>query len=221
MKKICSLLLWPILFLALSNPTVGATVLYEEDTARIYVNKELGFQLEVPTGWTYETSGKVIEESRERAREMAATILGLSKEEVTQADLEGAPKGILIKMTALDNVLPASQIVTRDLTGIKDAPTSPDQNLRAYMYFVSNATYVDILEPVSVIYLNEKTGAHVAYETQMVLEGETYRTRSDVYSFLVNNHSIDMTIIRDLDSYFLDDEESSIDTLIESIKFQS
>jgi len=200
----------------LSPGNLWATVLYPEDTAKVYVHKDLGITVTIPYGWEYETSGTVIERSRERARELTAKVMGLSVEEVTEIDRTGSPKGILIQMHSSGAPIPTAQIVTRDLTNVQGAPSAPLQHLRGYINFVSNMTPIDIREPVSEVTLNGTAGAHVAYETQLVLMGETYRTRSDVYSFFKNGHSIDLTIIQNLDSYSPEDQERSIQTLLQS-----
>jgi len=208
-------------FSILSSGNLWATVLYPEDVAKVYVNKDLGITVTIPDGWEYDTSGAVIERSRERARELTAQVMNLSKEEVTAIDEAGSPKGILIQMHASGVPIPTAQIVTRDLTNVQGAPATSLQHLSGYMRFVSNMTPVDIQEPVSEVTLNGTAGAHVAYETQLVLMGVTYRTRSDVYSFFKNGHSIDLTIIQNLDSYSPEEQERSIQTLLQSFWISS
>ncbi len=195
-----------------------SAVLSSNVHTKIYVHEELGIQIEIPDGWEYETSGTVIEKAYDTARDITSKALGVPKDVVTEIAKAGSEKSILIRMHSPGTPLPAVQITTRNLAKVKSPPESVLHHLRAYMYFVSQMTYVDIVEAVEATNVNGTSGAHVTYDTQLVLEGDTYRTRSDIFSFMKNNHTIDITIIYDLDTYYPQQDNADLQTIFQSIQ---
>ncbi len=218
MKKLCLGFSLILICLTLNLHSACSTVLYPEDVAKTYVDEELGVRIDIPYGWEYATSGKVIEKARDTARDVAGKVLGISKEQVKKIDESESRKGILIKMNRQDAPLPAAQVTTRDLSTVQNAPASAIQHLRSFLFFISKMTYVKMVEEANETELNGTPCAHAAYETQLVIEGSTYQTRTDVYSFLKEGRTIDVTIIQDLNTYFPSQDASDIGVVTNSIR---
>jgi len=201
----------PLLITAMLSTTWAA------DSVLVYTNERLGVQIQVPQGWTYESSGEVTRQSLKQAQALAAKTLGMSEEEVAEIAKQGTPKEVLIKMNRKGVDLPLVQVISNDIS-TKPNVQSAVGELDQFINFVSRMTYIDIISPPSETEVNGKTGAHVSYQMEAVLGGQDYVTQSDVYFFLKGNHSIVVTAIRDMKSPNAAEDTAVIGQIIENFR---
>lgn len=204
--------------IVLQTSHVQAKPIYEDDLIETYTNDELGFQIKIPGGWKYKTSGKEFDEARDAARKLTSDVFQTDKKAVTEIDKTGSEKNILIRMRDHVSPIPAVQITTKDLTNMELPPEPTIAHLKGYMNFVANITYVSSKESVEKTELNGIPCAHVSYDSSIYLENYTYLAQTEIYSFLHKNHFIDLVIIKNRNSAFTAMDNKNIQVVLDSFQ---